>query len=190
MLAEESAGDVGGGDEPSVSLDLDLGDLDITNDEIDFALLKEQLERVENHKAIQDALAQVSSSGGHKNAKELAKDVDVTLREVEVTTRTNECLVFISHVPSRLERAPPVSLCFLLFSNPFDSRESERSWLPLQLEREKTKKTGKKAGTCHFPSHFFPLQLFNFIDFFFGIIFFGISTFILLPSSSSRVRSG
>ena len=121
MLSEGSAGDVGGGDEPSVSLDLDLGDLDITNDEIDFALLKEQLERVENHKAIQDALAQVSSSGGHKNAKELAKDVDVTLREVEVTTRTNECLprVYITRpFPSR-KSSSCLSVLFSAFFKPF-----------------------------------------------------------------------
>jgi len=95
---EEAPGGGGGGEvELELDLDLDLGELDITSDELDFALLRDQLAKVSGHKVIRDVLSSQQGSGqaavrtpggsksaGVKSAKDLAKDVDVTLRQVEI----------------------------------------------------------------------------------------------------------
>ena len=86
----------------TLDLELDLGELDITNEDLDFDLLKEQLDRVSHHKVIHDVLSGSGSgkAGSHNRGgeeggereestlfldfKNQAKDVDVTLRQVEV----------------------------------------------------------------------------------------------------------
>ncbi|QDZ21285.1 vacuolar protein sorting-associated protein 52 [Chloropicon primus] len=72
----------------SVDLDLDLSDLDITSGDLNFAELSEQLARVGHHKLIADAFRRASKGRGDAkgpgNMKEQAKDLEVTLRQVEV----------------------------------------------------------------------------------------------------------
>ena len=74
--------------EAPLSLDLDLGDLDITSEEVDYDALSEQLSRVGHHKLITDVFRNAARSEADAKSlskiKEQAKDVEETLRQVEV----------------------------------------------------------------------------------------------------------
>lgn len=68
--------------EPVVSLELGLEDLDITNEDLNFAELSESLSRVAGNKLVSDALR--GKGQQNDNIREQAKDLEVTLRQVEV----------------------------------------------------------------------------------------------------------
>ena len=66
-----------------MSLELGLEDLDITNEDLNFAELSESLSRVAGNKLVSDALRGKDKQNDN-NIREQAKDLEVTLRQVEV----------------------------------------------------------------------------------------------------------